>query len=94
MTSLIQAPAIQILVQAICQYSFTVSPAYQITNFATTYNILLWDNDGDDFSPNSDDFVGGYPFNLSTFAQSRYSATAILYTTRSNIKIELNLLWQ
>lgn len=74
--------------------SFPLDPLFQITNFATTYKVRLWDYDGDDFPANLDDFIGGYTFNLTEAARSGYPSTYTLYLSGNPVKIELSLQWQ
>lgn len=74
--------------------NWTLSTSYQVINFVTTYKIRVYDDDLNDLSPNSDDFIGGYSFGLSNAAKNGYPTSLTLQTPGNPLKIDLTLLWQ
>jgi PKD repeat protein len=73
---------------------WTVTPSYQVTNFAATYKINIWDEDVNDFPPNPDDFIGGYVFNFGIYANAGYPTTATIQIAGNPLIIQLSLQWQ
>jgi len=74
--------------------AWSLTPSYQITNFATNYKVKVYDKDTNDFPSNPDDFMGGYTFNMSPYTSQGYPTKVTLQNSSSQLKIELTLLWQ
>jgi hypothetical protein len=62
-----------------------------VTNFGATYKIIVNDKDAPPLNP--DDFIGGYEFQFSSYANSGYPNTIILQNTNIQLKIELLVEW-
>jgi hypothetical protein len=73
---------------------WNLTTAYQVTNFASTYKIRVYDEDLNDIPPNPNDFISGYSFNFTQFANSGYPTTVTLQLTGNPLKVELGLVWQ
>lgn len=87
---LFTSPVINDILPSSLPLLWTLSPTYQITNFATNYQIAVYDKD----SPDPDDYIGGYSFNLSTLPNSGYPTTYTIQTSGSPLQLKLTLQWQ
>jgi PKD repeat protein len=74
--------------------TWSFSTPLQVSNFASTYKIRIYDEDVNDLPPSPDDYIGGYQFALSAFTATGYPTTATLYLNGSSLKIDLALTWQ
>lgn len=72
---------------------WVVNPAYQITNLAGTYKILVYDEDTSDIPPNPDDLIDGYQFTFSNMATLGYPTKIVLDLPTSALKMELTVQW-
>jgi hypothetical protein len=75
-------------------FGWNLSPSFTVTNFALQYKVILWDEDGSDFPPSADDFIGGYGFTFAPYTGAGYPSVITLQSSTSPIKIELLLQWQ
>jgi PKD repeat protein len=74
--------------------TWTVTPAFQITNFTSGFAIVVWDKDTNDFPSNPDDAIGyTFDFQFSTWANSGYPKTISLSSPNSQLKIEIAVEW-
>lgn len=71
--------------------SWNLNNAYEVNNLATTYAVVVYDDDSDQLFQN-DDFIGGYTFNFQDNKEN-YPTTLILSLPSSKTVIKLSLIW-
>ena len=75
---------------AMLPLSWTLTSAYEITDFGAARYIDLWDFD----SPDADDYIGYVGFLMSNYTSAANPYPATVTQTQNGITVKLDLIWQ
>jgi hypothetical protein len=70
------------------------SPYYLVPSFSNTINIVVMDDDINDFPSNSDDEIGYVPFIMNDYTTGNNKYPATVTKTANGVTVTLSLTWE